>query len=435
MGRAEGDPERVSLRRFFGADKGGGDVKPFKVPACIDGYLRDRLRPPYAVSSPLRFPLLPSPPPSGVEGAVEALLDAAAAQRPVEISVEDSGDAVAAAAIVLALAARLDIPAPRLQGDLFDAVPARPSLRVTVQGTRLGILEGGAGVSICPPPGCSLSGAALALVDAAARRGALDYPSDFVAFDFETTGRDPWADEIIEIGAVRFADGAEVDAYSTFVKPGGPIPEEISGITGITEEMVRDAPAAPDALRGLLGFCGGRILVAHNAPFDLAFLRQQTLLGLGREAGGRAEDTLALSRWLHPDAPGHRLGDMARLMGIAFAGWHRAVNDARAAALLYLALLREGAGAIPELRVREQLELAALGTLASGLPLEGANGLLVTHGIRMATRAFGLRGCARAERLDPPPPPRAVAEMLLSLDDRVKQRAALHLLAPAVSPR
>ncbi len=122
-------------------------------------------------------------------------------------------------------------------------------------------------------------------------------------------------------------------------------------------------------------------------------------------------------------------------MGIAFEGWHRAVNDARAAALLYLALLREGAGAIPELRVREQLELAALGTLASGLPLEGANGLLVTHGIRMATRAFGLRGCARAERLDPPPPPRAVAEMLLSLDDRVKQRAALHLLAPAVSPR
>lgn len=231
-------------------------------------------------------------------------------------------------------------------------------------------------------------------MDAAARRGALDYPSDFVAFDFETTGRDPWADEIIEIGAVRFADGAEVEAYSTFVKPGGPIPEEISGITGITEEMVRDAPAAPDALRGLLGFCGGRILVAHNAPFDLAFLRQQTLLGLGREAGG-APRTRSPSPGGSTDAPGHRLGDMARLMGIAFEGWHRAVNDARAAALLYLALLREGAGAIPELRVREQLELAALGTLASGLPLEGANGLLVTHGIRMATRAFGLRA-ARA---------------------------------------
>jgi DNA polymerase III epsilon subunit family exonuclease len=383
----------------------------------------------------LRSPLLPSPPPSGVEGAVEALLDAAGAQRPVEISIEDSGDAVAAGAIVLALAARLGIPAPRLQGDLFDAVPARPRLRVEIQGGRLGIPEGGAGASIRPPRGGSLSGAALSLVGAAAHRGALDYPSEFVAFDFETTGRDPWADEIIEIGAVRFAGGAEVGAYSTFVKPRGPIPEEITGITGITEGMVRDAPAAPDALRGLLGFCGGLVLVAHNAPFDLAFLRQQTLLGLGREAVSRAEDTLFLSRWLHPDAPGHRLGDMARLLGIALEGWHRAVNDARAAALLYLALLREGAEALPELRVREQLDLAALGTLASGLPLEGVNGLLVTHGIRMAARTFGLQGCTRAERMHPPPTPRAAAGMLLSLDDRVRQRAALHLLAPAVSPR
>lgn len=410
-------------------------MKPFKVPACIEEYLRAAAQPPFSLSSSLRSPLSPPPHTPGVAGVLESLLAAARDARPVEPAVDESGDAIAAAALVLALADRLGIPAPRLQGDLFDVAPAREPLRVEIRRGEICIPSGGHDAAVTPACGRSLSGTALELVDAAARRGALDYPSEFVAFDFETTGRDPWADEIIEIGAVSYAGGAEAGAYSTFVRPRGPIPEEIVGLTGITEEMVRDAPAAPEALSGFLDFCGGHTLVAHNAPFDLAFLRQQTLLGLGREADFRAEDTLSLCRWMYPDAAGHRLGDMAGLLGVALEGWHRAVSDARTAALIYLALLREGAEVLPELRVREHLDLAALGILASGLPLEGVNGLLVRHGVRTAARGFGLYGPARAVRMDPAPPPRVVAEMLISLDDRKKQRAALHLLAPTVGGR
>jgi single-stranded DNA-specific DHH superfamily exonuclease len=83
----------------------------------------------------------------------------------------------------------------------------------------------------------------------------------------------------------------------------------------------------------------------------------------------------------------------------------------------------------------EHLDLAALGTIASGLPLEGENELLVKHGMGMMARSFSLAGCSRAVRMDAPVDPRLVAEMLLSLDDRVKQRAALHVLSSAVTSR
>jgi DNA polymerase III epsilon subunit family exonuclease len=410
-------------------------MKAFKVPACLEDYLRSKTRPPFSLPGALPSAL---PGPSRTPGSgdiLESILTAARENRPVELSADDSGDAITAAAILLALATRLGTPAPRRQGDLFDAAPALEPLRVHVGRSGVALPDRGTRPVVSPPDGLSLSGMALAILDAAARAGSLDYPSDFVAFDLETTGRDPWADEIIEIGAVKFLGGVEAGTHSTFVKPCGPIPAEIVEMTHISMETVVDAPPAPVAVSGFLEFCGGLPLVAHNAPFDLAFLRQQAMLGLGRGVGNVAEDTLVMARWRYPDAPGHRLGDLARLLGVALENWHRAASDARTAAMIYLALTNAGAETLHALRVLEHLDLAALGTIASGLPLEGENEFLVKHGIRMMARSFCLAGCSRAARMDSAVPPRLVAEMLLSLDDRVKQRAALHVLSEVVTSR
>lgn len=410
-------------------------MRPFRIPAFIEEYLREKAPPPFSTVPP-GLPVLPPPAGDpGVRGLLDALLAAGREKRPVELDVEDSGDAVAAAAMLLALAARLGIPAPSPQGDLFDASPALAPLRLEVRAGGIAVPSVSPRALLAPRRGLSLSGAVLAVIAEAARDGALDYPSDFVAFDLETTGRDPWADEILEIGAVKFLGRAEAGVHSAFVRPRGSIPGEIVEMTGIDEGMVRDAPPPPEALRAFLGFCGGLPLVAHNAPFDVAFLTQQARLALGLEMRPAAEDTLLMSRWLQPEAPGHRLGDVARFLGVPIEKWHRAVSDARTAAGIYLALTDRDAGELRALRVMEHLDLAALGTVASGEAIEGESDLLVRRGVRMMSRSFCLAGCARAERMEESPSPRAVAGMLLSLDDRVKQRAALHVLAGAVTSR
>lgn len=408
-------------------------MKPFKVPACIEEYLRGKTSPPFSIPppDPLSLPAPPGEP--GAGRVLDALMGAAKVGRPLDIAADDSGDAVAAAAIILSLASRLGIPAAGPSDGLFGAAPHVDPLRVEIGPRGVAIPDISGAPLLIPRLGLSISGTALAVVSAAARAGAIDYPSDFVAFDLETTGRDPWADEILEIGAVKYIGRTEAGTHSTFVRPSGPVPEEIVGMTGIDDGMVRDAPPPSEAVRGFLEFCGGLPLVAHNAPFDVAFLRRQAALRLGTRAGTAAEDTLALSRWLYPEAPGHRLGEMARLLGVPIESWHRAAHDARTAGRIYLALTDRAAGELRALRVLECLDLAALGTIASGLALDGENEILVKRGMKAMTIGFRLAGCSRASRMERPPPPRGVAEMLLSLDDRLKRRAALHALAGVVT--
>ncbi len=285
-GARGGGPRTGLLRRFFGADKGGGDVKPFKVPACIDGYLRDRLRPSACVSSPLRFPSsLPllrasrapsrrlwTPPPRNAPLRSRSRIPGCR---------RCGGDRPGPRG-------RPDIPAPRLQGDLFDAVPARPSSPGDGSGTRLGILEGGAGVSIVPG---MLAFRAAPPWWTPRRRGALTIRPT----SSHSISRPPAGTRGRTRSSRSAPSGSPTAPRSGLLdlrKPGGPIPEEISGITGITEEMVWDAPAAPDALRGLLGFAGAhpgrpqRPLRPRLPPAaDAARPRPR--------GGGRAEDTLA----------------------------------------------------------------------------------------------------------------------------------------------
>lgn len=147
-----------------------------------------------------------------------------------------------------------------------------------------------------------------------------------VSIDLETTGLDPRSDAIIEIGAVRF-HGARVEAeWSTLVNPGRPIPGFISQLTGITNEMVRNAPPLRAVLHDLVDFVGDRPVVGHNVRFDLGFLQQK-----GVFTYNEAVDTYELAAVLMPTASRYNLGSLGQILGILIPNSHRALDDARLA--------------------------------------------------------------------------------------------------------
>ncbi|WP_392425873.1 DEDD exonuclease domain-containing protein [Barrientosiimonas humi] len=154
----------------------------------------------------------------------------------------------------------------------------------------------------------------------------------FVVVDLETTGGSPLASEITEIGAVKVRGGEQLGEFQTLVNPGLPIPAFISVLTGITDRMVADAPRIETALPAFLEFARGAVLVAHNAPFDITFLKTNAQR-LGLEwPGPRVIDTAHLARQLvtRDEAPNRKLGSLARLFQASTTPDHRALHDARA---------------------------------------------------------------------------------------------------------
>lgn len=158
--------------------------------------------------------------------------------------------------------------------------------------------------------------------------------------DFETTGSHPrQGDSIIQIGAVAIDDGIVTDSFSTLVNPGQAIPPFITQLTGITEEMVADAPSLEEVFPRLLRLLDGRAFVAHNASFDLQFL-QEALLSQGYYAfDGYVLDTVELSRLLMPTQNSYRLGELASDLDIEHENPHQADSDAMATAQLFLHLM------------------------------------------------------------------------------------------------
>lgn len=160
---------------------------------------------------------------------------------------------------------------------------------------------------------------------------------EFVVVDVETTGLDPVCDELIEIGAVRIKDGKISDSFQTFVKPSQPIPPEIVSLTGIDDAMVECAPKAKEALGLLSAFIGSGPIAAHNAAFDVSFLRNAAKpFGLRFDCG--VLDSLTLSRMLLPNLQRHTLAALAKHFAVTLDGHHRANQDAEATALILLKL-------------------------------------------------------------------------------------------------
>ena len=154
----------------------------------------------------------------------------------------------------------------------------------------------------------------------------------FVVVDLETTGGSPTGAHITEVGAVKIRGGEVIGEFQTLVNPAEPIPAFISVLTGITDQMVADSPRIDSVLPAFLEFARHSVLVAHNAPFDISFLKAAATLTGHSWPSFRVVDTAHLARQLisKDEAPNRKLSTLARLFGAATTPDHRALHDARA---------------------------------------------------------------------------------------------------------
>jgi DNA polymerase-3 subunit epsilon len=154
----------------------------------------------------------------------------------------------------------------------------------------------------------------------------------FVVVDLETTGGTPAECGITEVGAVKVRGGEVLGEFQTLVNPAEPIPAFISVLTGITDAMVAEAPRVESVLPAFLEFAAGSVLVAHNAGFDVGFLKAAAARTGARWPGFTVLDTLHLARQLvvRDESPNHRLASLARVFGSTTTPDHRALHDARA---------------------------------------------------------------------------------------------------------
>ena len=169
------------------------------------------------------------------------------------------------------------------------------------------------------------------------------FADSFVVFDLETTGFSAAKNKIIEIGAVKVVNGSITERFSTFVNPKVPIPYEIEQLTHITDDMVLDAPMIHEILPQFMEFCQNAVMVAHNADFDMSFIRHNCDL-LGLECEKTVLDTVALARVLLPSLNRFKLNTIAKALNISLENHHRAVDDAACTAEIFtkfVEMLRE----------------------------------------------------------------------------------------------
>ena len=174
-------------------------------------------------------------------------------------------------------------------------------------------------------------------------KGRTDAPINgrYIIFDLETTGLSAATERIIEIGAVQVENGEILESFDLFVDPEKAITPEITRLTSITNEMVAGAPKEAEALEQFFRFCDGcDILVAHNADFDMGFLRA-AIRRCGREEDPVQIDTLVMARAMYPELKKHKLDTIAERLGVTQKHHHRADDDARVLAEIFLKMVQK----------------------------------------------------------------------------------------------
>ena len=219
----------------------------------------------------------------------------------------------------------------------------------------------------------------------AAVHGPGDMPLDgeFIAFDLETTGLDARTDAIIEIGAVRMRCGEVVDKFASFAQPGHPLSAKTVSLTGITDELLRGAPAPEEAVDAFLDWAGETPLCAHNAAFDTGFVREYCARS-GRRFDPLYFDTMILAQYLCPKLPNHKLDTVANALGLPPFQHHRAYDDAETCGLILAALL-------PMLRERGVERAAAVNAAFAGQRRGGRSRRSAYHLVLLAKNQAGLR--------------------------------------------
>ena len=208
---------------------------------------------------------------------------------------------------------------------------------------------------------------------------------EFIVFDTETTGLSPATERITEIGAVRVRGGEILESFNTFVNPEKAIPHNIVELTGITDEMVADAPKEGEALEQFLAFCGDAPLIAHNAPFDMSFLRA----ACGRNRKNpvfTSIDTVPICRQLLPQLKRHKLNLVAEALQVGEFHHHRACDDADVLARIFVKL---------SAMLREQKQVETIQQINTALSGADPKKLKTYHQILLVKNQAGLKNLYR----------------------------------------
>ncbi|MCQ2386346.1 MAG: PHP domain-containing protein, partial [Clostridia bacterium] len=181
---------------------------------------------------------------------------------------------------------------------------------------------------------------------------APEYGQTTVVFDLETTGLSPATCEIIEFGGVKLVNGEVESRFSSFCNPGIAIPEKITELTSITDDMVKDAPPVEQVFKDFMAWAGDSLLVAHNAKFDTGFLRAASVK-YNVPFANPYLDTVAMSQYMNPKLQKHTLDAVAEYYGLGDFHHHRAVDDAEMLSLIFREMLKrlskEGISDYPKL--------------------------------------------------------------------------------------
>ncbi len=223
--------------------------------------------------------------------------------------------------------------------------------------------------------------------------------TSIVSLDIESTGLDENRDAIIEIAAVRFSNRRVENEFTTLINPGRHIPDFITGLTGIDDSMVREAPRLRDISHELTAFVGDSPILGHNVKFDIGFLRKAGLFEFHQTI-----DTYELASVLMPTASRYNLGSLGQQLSILLPATHRALDDARVTQACYVRLL-EMAHELPLDTLKEIVELGNFVDWDAGWVFEQALQLKAKNGIqpRQARSASSSRDLAGIVRKDHPP--------------------------------
>ena len=172
------------------------------------------------------------------------------------------------------------------------------------------------------------------------------FPSTYVVLDIETTGCSPDCDNIIEVGAIRYKNGAETDRFISLVQPpaygdGTFVNEYITKLTGITNEMLSKVPKTKEVIEKLANFLGDDIIVGYNTNFDILFLYDNFIRYLGKPLSNDFIDAMRFARKLYPNIQHHKLIDMVEMFNIDREKAHRALPDVEATHKCFIILIEE----------------------------------------------------------------------------------------------